>query len=77
MRNELRSSRPPGYPALGLGARLALTLVCVTVSGTILGGLLGLYEMHCGDATLARAGVTSNPGGAAVAGHEIRAAVRG
>jgi len=57
MSHDVSATHParPAYPGTPLTARIGMTFVSVIVSGTILGGLLGLFEMRASDAALARA----------------------
>lgn len=58
MSTSIRStpeSARPHYDGASRVAKATIALVAVLVSCTLLGGLLGLFEMHAEDAAFARA----------------------
>ena len=63
MSHDVSATQPtrPTYPGTPLAARIWVTFASVIVSGTILGGLLGLFEMRASDAALARAPSPGSP----------------
>jgi hypothetical protein len=65
-------STRPTYPGTPLAARIWMTFATVIVSGTILGGLLALFEMRASDAALARAQSPGSPASCVLAEVEPR-----
>lgn len=67
----------PTYACTPLAARLGMGLVAVLASGTILGGLLGLFEMRGADAALAQAAKSAPRSSSGLAACELRIGSRG
>jgi len=55
------NSHQPYYAKPSGAVKAAVALVAVLVSGTLLGGMLGLFEMHSEDAAFARASLKAQP----------------
>jgi len=62
----------PTYTCTPLAARLGMGLVAVLASGTILGGVLGLFEMRSDDAALAQAAKSAPRSSSGLAACEVR-----
>ena len=54
-------SHQPHYAKPSGAAKAAAALVAVLVSSALLGGMLGLFEMHSEDAAFARASISAQP----------------
>ena len=71
MFNDFRSTKPPvrsDCPQLSRTQKVAMTLVAVLVSSTLLGGVLGLFEMRSEEASMARIKTAPSTDGLAVRG---------
>jgi hypothetical protein len=69
MSNDLRSTKPSARsdcPQLSRAQKTAMALVAVLVSSTLLGGVLGLFEMRSEEAAMARVKTTPSTDGFAV-----------
>ena len=66
-----RTTRTP------MAARIWMAFVSVVMSGTLIGGMLGLFEMHAEDAVIARASVKHAPADLELAVRAARPAARG
>jgi len=63
---------PPNYAQPSLAAKAAVAFVAVLVSSTLLGGMLGLFEMHSEDAAFTRASIKAQPSTGGLAARDIR-----
>jgi hypothetical protein len=62
----------PEFARPGAGARVALSFVAFLISGALLGGLLGLFEMQSSSAAMARATLPSGKASSVLAEREQR-----
>src|SRR5450631_1014416 len=70
-------SHQPRYAQPSRASKAAVAFISVLVSSTLLGGMLGLFEMRSEDAAMARATRSSEPASAGLAAGESRAGSRG
>jgi hypothetical protein len=83
MSQDLRSPASPLYSAPArtaktpMAAGVWMAFLSVVMSGTLIGGMLGLFEMHAEDAVIARASVKHAPADRELAVRAARPAVRG
>ena len=76
MSNNDRSSTQPVYSPRAPVTRLAVALVSVAISATLLGGVLALFETQSNDAALARASAPATTASNALAVRDTRSRTR-
>ena len=71
-----KQSKEPHYAQPSRTAKAAVAFIAVLLSSTLLGGMLGLFEMHSEDAAMAKAARTIEPARTGLAAAEARAGSR-
>jgi len=71
------TSTPPNCAQPSRAAKAAVVFVAVLVGGALLGGLLGLFEMHSEDAAFTATAVHAQPSIGGLAMRDICSVMRG
>lgn len=75
--NSTKRPVRPSYPQRTRAEKAAMAVVAVLLSSTLLGSILGLFEMRSEDAAMARAPTNAQPSSDALAVRNVDSGSRG